>query len=97
MPATALFSGITNRILDPQTAKTRWPVEKFHFRSAKASSIASRLGSWLLSALPYNGPQKATLVLQDFDRISASNDSTSPLSFRKDIGRRQEPGGLGLA
>ncbi|WP_100179602.1 thiamine biosynthesis protein ThiF [Bradyrhizobium nitroreducens] len=45
--------------------------------------------AWLLSALPYCEPQKATLVLQDFDRIAASNDSTSPLSFRKDIGRRK--------
>lgn len=45
--------------------------------------------AWLLSALPYGEQQKATLVLQDFDRIAASNDSTSPLSFRKDIGRRK--------
>lgn len=45
--------------------------------------------AWLLSALPYNEPQKAIFVLQDFDRIAASNDSTSPLSFRKDIGRRK--------
>jgi len=45
--------------------------------------------AWLLSALPYYEPQKATFVLQDFDRIAASNDSTSPISFRKDIGRHK--------
>lgn len=45
--------------------------------------------AWLLAALPYREPQNAIFVLQDFDRIAASNDSTSPLSFRKDIGRRK--------
>jgi hypothetical protein len=45
--------------------------------------------AWLLAALPYKEPQKALFVLQDYDRIAASNDSTSPLSFRRDIGRRK--------
>jgi hypothetical protein len=45
--------------------------------------------AWLLAGLPYEEPQKAAFVLQDYDRIAASNDSTSPLSFRKDIGSKK--------
>lgn len=45
--------------------------------------------AWSLAALPYADAAKAQLVLQDFDRIAASNDSTSLLSFIRDIGRRK--------
>jgi hypothetical protein len=45
--------------------------------------------AWLLAGLPYDEPQKAAFVLQDYDRIAASNDSTSPLTFRKDIGSKK--------
>lgn len=45
--------------------------------------------AWLLAALPYTEAATARLVLQDFDRIAASNDSTSLLSFSRDIGRRK--------
>ena len=45
--------------------------------------------SWLLASLPYKERGKVQLVLQDFDRIAASNDSTSLLSFVRDIGRRK--------
>ncbi|MGE0063319.1 MAG: hypothetical protein AB7T86_14705 [Xanthobacteraceae bacterium] len=45
--------------------------------------------AWLLAALPYTETATAQLVLQDFDRIASSNDSTSLLSFIRDIGRRK--------
>ena len=45
--------------------------------------------AWLLAALPYVDAAKVQLVLQDVDRIAASNDSTSLLSFTRDIGRRK--------
>jgi hypothetical protein len=45
--------------------------------------------AWLLAALPYGDPRDVQLVLQDFDRIARSNDSTSLLSFVSDIGRRK--------
>ena len=45
--------------------------------------------AWLLAALPYEDPGQVRLVLQDFDRIAPSNDSTSLLSFTADIGRRK--------
>jgi hypothetical protein len=45
--------------------------------------------AWSLAALPYAQAQKPEIVLQDFDDISASNESTSLLSFGKDIGRRK--------
>jgi hypothetical protein len=36
--------------------------------------------SWLLACLPYRTPSDLVLMLQDFDRIEPSNDSTSVLS-----------------
>jgi hypothetical protein len=45
--------------------------------------------SWLLAALPYAKGEKPQLVLQDFDRIAPSNDSTSVLSFTADVERRK--------
>lgn len=45
--------------------------------------------AWLIAALPYAVPQDVQLVLQDFDRIAESNDSTSMLSFVKDVGQRK--------
>jgi hypothetical protein len=45
--------------------------------------------AWLLAMLPYEDPRQVQLVLQDFDRIAPSNDSTSLLSFAADIGRRK--------
>ncbi|MDI5925216.1 hypothetical protein QBK93_11065 [Rhizobium leguminosarum] len=43
--------------------------------------------AWALASLAYPAASKATLVLQDTDRIAVSNHSTSLLSFRSDIGR----------
>lgn len=45
--------------------------------------------AWLIAALPYGATRDVQLVLQDHDRIAHSNDSTSMLSFRKDVGRRK--------
>jgi hypothetical protein len=45
--------------------------------------------SWALACLPYGDRREVRLVLQDFDRITASNESTSLLSFASDIGRRK--------
>lgn len=45
--------------------------------------------AWLLASLPYKQRGEVQLVLQDFDRIAASNDSTSLLSFLRDVGRRK--------
>lgn len=45
--------------------------------------------AWLLAALPYRDTAETQLVLQDFDRIAPSNDSTSLLSFLDDVGRRK--------
>lgn len=45
--------------------------------------------AWLLALLPYRDPAEVQLMLQDFDRIAPSNDSTSLLSFLADIGRRK--------
>jgi hypothetical protein len=45
--------------------------------------------AWLIAGLPYSDPSQVKLVLQDFDRIALSNDSTSLLSVVKDIGRRK--------
>jgi hypothetical protein len=45
--------------------------------------------SWALACLPYRDRREVRLVLQDFDRITASNESTSLLSFASDIGRRK--------
>lgn len=46
--------------------------------------------AWLLACLPYRDRAKTELVLQDFDRIAPSNDSTSVLSFARDVGRRKD-------
>lgn len=43
--------------------------------------------SWLLACLPYEMPREVHLVLQDYDRIAQSNDSTSMLSRIVDIGK----------
>jgi hypothetical protein len=45
--------------------------------------------AWCIGALPYAMPREVTLVLQDFDRIEVSNDSTSVLTTVKDVGRRK--------
>jgi hypothetical protein len=45
--------------------------------------------AWALATLPYAGTKDVRLVLQDDDRIAESNDSTSVLSFIKDIGQRK--------
>ncbi len=45
--------------------------------------------AWLLALLPYADPGQAQLMLQDFDRIVPSNDSTSLLSFIANVGRRK--------
>lgn len=45
--------------------------------------------AWLLACLPYEHPERPQLLLQDFDCLTASNDSTSLLSFLPDIGRRK--------
>jgi hypothetical protein len=45
--------------------------------------------AWLLACLPYGDRSQVDLVLQDFDRIAPSNDSTSLLSFKADVGRRK--------
>jgi hypothetical protein len=45
--------------------------------------------SWLLACLPYETPRDVHLVLQDYDRIAESNDSTSMLSWIADIGRKK--------
>jgi len=45
--------------------------------------------AWALTALPYGDRRQVQLVLQDFDRITASNESTSLLSFAADVNRRK--------
>jgi hypothetical protein len=45
--------------------------------------------AWALAALPYSDRHEVQLVLQDFDRIAASNESTSLLTFAADIHRRK--------
>jgi hypothetical protein len=45
--------------------------------------------AWLLATLPYDEPGDVHLLLQDFDRIARSNDSTSLLSFIGDVRRRK--------
>jgi hypothetical protein len=41
---------------------------------------------WLLACLPYRDPSDLELMLQDYDRIAQSNDSTSVLTWRRSIG-----------
>lgn len=45
--------------------------------------------SWLLACLPYSDRSKVELVLQDFDRIAESNDSTSLLSSPDLVGHKK--------
>jgi hypothetical protein len=45
--------------------------------------------AWLLALLPYSDPGQVQLVLQDFDKIAPSNDSTSLLSLITDVGRKK--------
>jgi len=42
--------------------------------------------AWCLASLPYAQPKDVALILQDFDRLSKSNESTSLLSFLPDVG-----------
>ena len=41
---------------------------------------------WILSCLPYKNPLELELILQDYDRIAESNESTSLLTQSKMIG-----------
>lgn len=45
--------------------------------------------AWLLASLPYEDRSCVELVLNDFDDIALSNESTSLLSRKVDIGRRK--------
>jgi hypothetical protein len=45
--------------------------------------------AWLLASLPYKDRSLVELVLNDFDRIAPSNESTSVLSRKVDIKRRK--------
>ncbi len=45
--------------------------------------------AWLIATLPFTDPSDVQIILQDFDRIAKSNDSTSLLSFSRNIGRRK--------
>jgi hypothetical protein len=45
--------------------------------------------AWLLASLPYGDRSCVELVLNDFDDIALSNESTSLLSRKEDIGRRK--------
>lgn len=45
--------------------------------------------AWLLGCLPFAEPDAVELLLQDFDQIAPSNESTSILSFASDVGRRK--------
>ena len=45
--------------------------------------------AWLLASLPYKDRAKVQLLLQDFDRLAPSNDSTSLLSCSRDVDRRK--------
>jgi hypothetical protein len=45
--------------------------------------------AWALAALPYGNRREVQLVLQDFDRMMASNETTSLLSFASDASRRK--------
>lgn len=45
--------------------------------------------AWALASLPYQSRQEVQMVLQDFDRVASSNESTSLLAFARDIGKRK--------
>lgn len=42
--------------------------------------------AWCLGCLPYKNPADVGLLLQDFDHVAYSNDSTSLLSYNQDVG-----------
>lgn len=44
---------------------------------------------WTLGFLPFTDPGEVTLVLHDFDTLVAANDSTSPLTNKKIVGRKK--------
>lgn len=45
--------------------------------------------AWLLAMLPYSDRPDVELVLQDFDVVAPSNDSTSLLSWLRDVGQKK--------
>ncbi|MCC6428607.1 MAG: thiamine biosynthesis protein ThiF [Phycisphaerales bacterium] len=45
--------------------------------------------AWLIALLPYSDLAKVELVLQDFDVIAPSNDSTSVLSWTRDVDEKK--------
>ena len=45
--------------------------------------------AWLLGCLPFNKPEELELMLQDFDVMSVSNDSTSVLTSMAAVGRKK--------
>lgn len=45
--------------------------------------------AWLFASLPYADRSGVELVLNDFDDLALSNESTSLLSYRVDIGRKK--------
>ena len=45
--------------------------------------------AWLLACLPYGNTGNVSIMLQDFDRLEPSNDSTSMLSSLDAVGRRK--------
>ena len=45
--------------------------------------------AWLLGCLPFNKPEGLELMLQDFDVMSVSNDSTSVLTSMAAVGRKK--------
>jgi hypothetical protein len=47
---------------------------------------------WPLACLPYDDRRRVQPLLQDFGRVGPSNDSTSLLSCRRDIGQRKARG-----
>ena len=44
---------------------------------------------WTLGFLPYAHPQAVELVLQDYDTLTAANDSTSPLTNMAMVGKKK--------
>lgn len=44
---------------------------------------------WILGALPYGGKDALTLVLQDYDRLTPANESTSVLTSQRMVGEKK--------
>jgi hypothetical protein len=44
---------------------------------------------WILSALPYDRTDSLTLVLQDYDRLTPANKSTSILTWQRMVGEKK--------